>query len=335
MLLVFLVIFNGCSGTTTESLLNVAFVESVRVQDVRLTQLNSGSATIRWNALPPGLSTIDLSTNAVFSSIAFSSGKIKETTFTFDGLAVNTTYFYRVRTVSSQGRVSDYAPNPVGSFTVPVDMNPDLPRASCLEWHTLFPAMPSGVYNLDTDGSGPNAPFEAYCDMAFSDGTTAGGWTLIIAYNDNQGTILSSDTPSASVTPGTNKKQFMAYSRMEPLSKNGTQIMFRQKDSTTNYIISKPGSPQLRLLSYAGVGSAVNIFPGMNTAGKIDLAWIRGSGISSARLTATCVPDDLPYPENLHHTCGNGVGFHFYPASGWANWNTSGTSGVDFEVWVR
>lgn len=167
--------------------------------------------------------------------------------------------------------------------------------------------------------------------MTFSDG----GWTLIIAYNDNQGNILSSDTPTALVTPGIDKKEFMAYSRMEPMSKNGTQIMFRQKDSTTNYIISKPGSPQLRLLSYAGVGSAVDIFPGMNTAGKIDLAWIRGSGISTARLTATCVPQDLAYPENLHQTCGNGTGFHFSPQAGQANWNGGTASSTDFEVWVR
>lgn len=326
---------NSFNGTDTQSLVALGFVNSVSVENVRLTQLDTTSATLSWDAVPPGKSTIELSTNAIFSSMAFSSGQITGTSYRFTGLVVNTTYFYRVRTVSASGKVSAYAPNPVGSFTVPVDMNPDLPRASCLELHQLFPSFPSGTYSLDTDATGPNAPFQAYCDMTFSDGTSAGGWTLIIAYNDNQGTFLSTDTPAALVTPGSNKKQFMAYSRMEPLSKNGSQIAFREKDSATHYIISKPGSPQIRLLSYAGVGSAVNIFPGMSVAGKIDLAWVRGSGISTARLTATCVPQDLPYPENLHQTCGNGVGFHFTPQSGYANWNTSGASGLDFEVWVR
>ncbi len=325
----------ACIKTDTPSLLGLEFVDSVRVQNVQITTLDTTSVAIRWEALPPGKSTIELSTNAVFSSIAFSSGPITETSHRFTGLVVNTTYFYRVRTISPSGKVSEYAPNPVGSFTVPVDMNPDLPRTSCLELHQLFPSLPSGTYSLDTDGVGSNAPFQAYCDMTLSDGATSGGWTLILVYNDSQGTILSSDTPAAVVTPGAGKKEFMAYSRMAPLSQNGTQIAFRERGSATNYIISRPGSPQIRLLSYAGVGSAVNIFPGMNAPARIDLAWIRGSGISTARLTGTCVPQDSPYPENLHQTCGNGVGFHFIPSLGYANWNTSGASGVDFEVLIR
>ena len=80
----------------------------------------------------------------------------------------------------------------------------------------------SGEYLLDTDGSGPNAPLTDYCDMAFSDGTTVGGWTLVLAYNDNQGALLSSDTPPAKVTRGTNKKEFMPLSRLEPLVRNST-----------------------------------------------------------------------------------------------------------------
>lgn len=316
-------------------MLNLGFIETVRVQNVRLISLNTTSVTLKWDVVPPGKSTVELSTNAIFSSIGFSSGQLSETTYTFTGLAVNTTYFYRVRLQSEAGQYSEYAPNPVGSFTVPIDMNPSLPRRSCLELHQLFPAYSSGTYNLDTDGAGPNAPFQAYCDMTFNDGDTAGGWTLIATYNDNQGIFLHTDTMATVVSPGPNQKAFMAYSRMEPLSKGGQQIAFRQSGSTTHYLISRRGTPQVALLSYAGVGSAVNIFPGMNVASKVDLAWIRGSGVATSQVTATCVPGGEPYPEVVFQTCGNGSGFHFTPLTGIANWNNSVASGINFEVLLR
>lgn len=46
--------------------------------------------------------------------------------------------------------------------------------ASCAALHASQPALPSGVYRIDPDDSGPIPAFFAYCDMVFD----GGGWTF-------------------------------------------------------------------------------------------------------------------------------------------------------------
>ena len=64
---------------------------------------------------------------------------------------------------------------PMSSLTLPM---------SCAEHLAMDPALQSGTFDIDPDGTGPLGPSEVACDMD----SLGGGWTMLVRLNTNDGT---------------------------------------------------------------------------------------------------------------------------------------------------
>ena len=85
--------------------------------------------------------------------------------YTDTGVTDCSMYYYRITAVNAIGE-SDYS-NEVNI------MSSDCPN--CLSIKNAIPSSSDGIYSIDPDGPGGDAPFDAYCNMT----TDGGGWTLI------------------------------------------------------------------------------------------------------------------------------------------------------------
>lgn len=199
--------FNGtnwskCLGEVKKNKLdcNSATVNGSFVVGQPLTGVN----TITINVLVNVIDTFSISTNTL-NGYSFSATGV----FTFIGLNTITLYGSGTPvTAQNDNFIITFAGNTTTcNKTVSVVSTP---TRNCLEYK-IAGYNTDGIYTIDPDGLGGNAPFNCYCDMT-NDG---GGWTLVFNH-DIAGGYWASDTEADLynvATPGltTNKYSILNY----------------------------------------------------------------------------------------------------------------------------
>jgi hypothetical protein len=113
-----------------------------------------------------------------------------------------------------------------------------------------------GVYTIDPDGKGGEAPFKVYCDMT----TDGGGWTLIVSQKDQYWFANNSECDFFYVSnPSPQNPKFSIMKYIDLISKlKYYKYMEKRSDGTTRWVITT--QKESILTSKPQMGSNNNIY---------------------------------------------------------------------------
>ena len=130
-----------------------------------------------------------------------------------------------------------------------VDAIPECMAGSCKGIKAKWPATVSGVYSVDPDGAGGEAPFEVYCDMT----TEGGGWTLVLKLSKNEFCYGSGRWTDSQALNGQNMltdampnaQEYDAKSKAFFLLSDVTSLRFStSRNKATSVTFVSPASPR-------------------------------------------------------------------------------------------
>ncbi|GAA3621682.1 hypothetical protein GCM10022397_04290 [Flavivirga jejuensis] len=96
--------------------------------------------------------------------------------------------------------------------------------ANCLEYFNTG-STTDGIYSIDPDGTGGNAPYDCYCNMT----SNGGGWTLVFNHN-TAGGYWANDTESQehnAGSPGLTTNKYSILSKLDEIKSSPTIYEFR------------------------------------------------------------------------------------------------------------
>lgn len=164
---------------------------------------------------------------------------------------------------------------------------------TCRSIHAAQPALPSGSYTIDPDGSGPINQTTAYCDMSFD----GGGWTLAESTSGGNG---PSGLTAGIVTTGSST--YMPINVMTALASVSNRVHVRSTASPPAvYVTSKSVVPMTNLRNGALLNQGVAFGSGVRL--QYDVV-----GQSAAVLDYSC-NISATWP-SVYHACNNASGFH-------------------------